>query len=158
MWVKQNLPVFPIIISHLWLENRSRNPCGACTLVWCLIRVTSYFLGTLKLTASAFGLRTQEDWDTGATLSSRSLSQMFPLWTEPQWIHLCWSLYTIAVESRPLLTARHYFDWPALSPGNSLIPESAASENGAVKAAGKGSPFLSPLSLCGFQWKLDELP
>lgn len=104
MWVKQNFLVFPIMIPCLCLENRSRNPCGACTLAWCLIRITPCILGTLKSTASALELRAQEDWDTGVTLSSRGLSQMFPLWTEPQLIYLCWFLYTTAVESWPFLT------------------------------------------------------
>lgn len=72
------------------LGGRNRNPYGTHTLVWCLIRAVSCFLGTLNSAAPALGLRAQGDWVTGVALSSWGLSWMYPLWSGP---YLCWLLY-----------------------------------------------------------------
>lgn len=78
-------------------------PLWACLLVWGLIKVSSGFQKTVKSASPAHGLRAQEDWVTGFTLSSWSLSRMYPLWIGHP-VPLCWSLYHVTW-AQPLPTA-----------------------------------------------------
>lgn len=91
MWVNQNRPVFSLLKARLWLESSSGSPIRLARSSGASLALPR-FQKTVKSAAPAHGLRAQEDWVTGITLSFWGLSQKCPLWTGHP-VHLCWSLY-----------------------------------------------------------------
>ena len=157
MWVKQNLLVFPIMIPCLWLENRSRNPCGAGTLAGASLELPLIFWEHWSQLLLLLGLGPRKTETQVSPCHPEVFLKCFLFEQSPS-LSIC---ADFSIRQLLSLGPSWLLTWlwlPNSEPREVSPPWICSLWGWSCEVSRKGSPFLSPLGLCGFQWRLDELP